>query len=228
MRPKSPSIREEKPPLSHSHFKSYHTPGFYATLSLDENEKNRVRFIQSVESLVRTSHEYRAFLSYLKKEAELTYCSLMGTVSKDVLGDLSIEIHHYPVTLFDLVDTVLNRALNEGLPFTRLSLANEVVELHYALKVGLVPLTTTAHQLAHSGYVLIDPRHVFGDHEAFVKEYRMHIRDEAMDRYIGHIEKTKDLEFVKAQNSRMLELDDRLFVLPSPEEDEGSDVDEDF
>lgn len=225
-KPKNFVPKEDKPQLTTQHFRNYQTKGFYSVLDLDENQKSRTKFIQTIEAFVRTSFEYKNYISYLKTEANLTYCSLMGSISEEVLGDLSIEIHHYPFTLYDIVDTVLSKQICENLPFTRMSIANEVMELHYSMKVGMVPLTLTAHQLAHTGSILINPKHVFGDFNALMKDYRIYMSDEVKERFNFHINSTKNLELVKAQNQMILETNEQLFI--SNDDNKLGDIDEDF
>jgi hypothetical protein len=205
---------KEKPKLSADHFSLYRHPAFYALLELEVNEKKKVKFVQQIEAFVRSSREYRSFLGYLKREASLTYCSVMGNLQEDALEQISLEIHHYPFTLFDITETVLNKYLMEQKGFTRLSIANEVMELHYALRVGLVPLTLTSHQLAHSGNVLIPLEHVFGDYDAFRTEYLPYMSDEAQDRFNTHLKRASDRVKVEETNRRILSVNPALFALP--------------
>jgi hypothetical protein len=231
---------KEKPKMSSDHFTLYRHPAFYALLELDKNEKKKVKFVQQIEQFVRSSREYRSFLGYLKREASLTYCSVMGNLQEDALEQISLEIHHYPFTLFDITETVLNKYLMEEKGYTRLSIANEVMELHYALRVGLVPLTLTSHQLAHSGNVLIPLEHVFGDYDAFRTEYLPYMSEEAQERFNTHLKRASDRVKVEEMNRRILSVNPALFALPesvpndalddedSPlENEEETEIDED-
>lgn len=208
----------------------YGQPAFYALYNLDDNEKNRVKFIKTVESMVRTSHEYSGFLAYLKQEAKLTYCSIMNGLEEGDLKDITLEIHHYPYTLFDITEAVLNRALMNQHKFTRLSLANEVMNLHYSLKVGLVPLTLTMHQMAHSGNILVDLDHVFGDYRKFSSEYDLYLSEDAKGRYTHYFQRTKNKELIRQFNADKLSFNPKLFLLQNDgeSENEGEEIEEDF
>ena len=47
------------------------------------------------------------------------------------------------------------------------------MKLHYEGKIGLVPLTKTAHELVHGGSIFIplNKDYVFGDYEKLIEEY---------------------------------------------------------
>ena len=220
------SEKKEEKTRSSGHYALYGKPAFYTLFNLAENEKNRTKFIKVIESMVRSSHEYRAFLSYLKQEAKLTYCAIMNGLKDDDLKDITLEIHHYPYTLYDITEAVLDRHLMNNLDFTRLSLANEVMDLHFNLQVGLVPLTLTMHQMAHTGNILIDMDHVFGDYKTFSKNYELYLSDEAKGRYTHYYQRTKNKELVKQYNMDKLVINPKLFQLTSNNVTE-EEVDED-
>jgi hypothetical protein len=93
-----------------------------------------------------------------------------------------IEMHHYPFTLYDLVDIVITKRNRANQGFSTIEVANEVVELHYRNLIGLVPLSKTAHQLAHSGEIFIDLRHVFGNYKEFISQYNAGMTGEHIER----------------------------------------------
>ena len=81
-------------------------------------------------------------------------------------------MHHEPFTLFDYVQVILNKYIDEGKEVRDLMIADEVMELHYANKVGLVPLSKTAHQIVHNSSKLLVPLNmVYGNYNEFVSEY---------------------------------------------------------
>jgi hypothetical protein len=223
--------KEEKLPKSRetNAYSLYGKPAFYAIFNLEENEKNKTKFIQTVEGMVRTSHEYRNFLNYLKQEAQLTYCSILNGLKDEDLKDISLEIHHYPYTLYDITEAVINRHLMNQLDFTRLSIANEVMNLHYMLQVGLVPLTLTMHQMAHTGNILIDMEHVFGDYKQFSKDYDLYLSEDAKGRYMHYFTRNKNKELIKQYNMDKLTINPKLFQLEDRTEEEPNDeLEEDF
>ena len=219
--------KEKQPPKERDPgtYSLYGKPAFYALYNLENNEKNKTKFIKNVESMVRSSHEYRNFLAYLKQEAELTYCAIMNGLDTESMKDISLEIHHYPYTLYDITEAVLDRHLMNNLDYTRLSIAHEVMGLHFSLQVGLVPLTLTMHQMAHTGNILIDMDHVFGDYKKFSKDYELYLSDEAKGRYAHYYQRTKNKELIRQFNADKLTINQKLFLLPEPE---STDTDEEY
>jgi hypothetical protein len=205
--------KDEDQPMSADHFSLYGTSGFYATYNLVENEKARTRFIQGVEQIVRGSFEYSNFIKYLKTEAKLTYCDVLTGLNEDIMKDLSLEMHHYPFTLYDITETVLMKHLLNNMDFTRLSIANEVMDLHFSLQVGIIPLTLTVHQLAHSGGIIADLDNIFGNYTKFAEDYELFIPEPAMTRLKVYESKSKNKALLKNTNRNTLEFNPGLFVI---------------
>ena len=107
--------------------------------------KDIKRFIKNVEKLVRTSPSYTSYVAYLGN---------MGLVNDVVYSKITnekatLEFHHYPFTLYDIVEIVVNLHIKNGEDFTSLSIAEEVINLHYGNVVGMARLSKTSHQLTH-------------------------------------------------------------------------------
>jgi hypothetical protein len=132
-------------------------------------EKAYKKFVTTVERLIRTSNEYKNYSENLR--SNLNPMNLDNILSNISAADADIEFHHYPFTLFDVVDIVtIEKFLNKE-KFTSFSIAKEVLKLHYQNMIGLVPLTVTNHELAHSGYLFISKKQIFGDYDLFMKKY---------------------------------------------------------
>ena len=145
---------------------SYYGIPFYANQFYDEKEYNK--FIKSVEKLVRQSTEYSAYLGHLKKLG-LDKCSFLNNIHDDIA---TIEFHHYPFTLYDIVNIVTAyRFMNKKLVSTFL-VAQEVINLHFQNKIGLIPLSKTVHKLFHSGELFININMVYGYVDDFVNYYK--------------------------------------------------------
>ena len=193
-------------------FGLYGQQAFYALLEIESNERSKTKFVKVVESLIRGSHEYRQFISYLKREADLTFCSILNGLDEETTARISLEMHHYPFTLYDITETLLNRKIILNEKFTRLSLAHDVLNLHFLLKVGIIPLTKSMHEMAHSESILLDLDSVFGDYESFKTENWFYMSDPLKERYNRICEKVKDKEFVKGFNAIVLSLNKNLFL----------------
>lgn len=204
---------KEKPQYAPNHWTRYGTPSFYALLNLENSEKAKMGFIRSIESIIRTSFEYSSYIKYLKTEAHLTTCSILKNIPPEMLKELTLEMHHFPFTLYDITETVLNRYLYNEDDFSRLSIANEVMDLHYMNMIGLVPLSLTTHQLAHSNSIIIDFDHIFGDYQKFVDNYKLFISDEAINRFAVYRSKSKDKNLIDETNRYTLAINPKILLV---------------
>ena len=141
------------------------------------NEKTRSKFIKSVEKIIRSSLEYREFISYLRAELGMNFCMFFNNVSRDDIKNIGIEIHHIPFSLFDIVNIVLRKYETEELTIDPLVIADEVMRLHYEGKVGLVPLSVTVHELYHRGDLFIPLQYVDKGFILFYQEYKDYMKE---------------------------------------------------
>lgn len=143
-----------------------------------ENEKERKKVINTIEGIIRKSPEYSTFIGYLKNNLDLTKCTFHPDVDIKELKKTKLEFHHYPFTLYDIVDTVLNKYLDDHSDINPFEIAEEVMRLHYELKIGLVPLSKTIHELTHSGKKFINLNHVSQSYLKFIAEYSSWINED--------------------------------------------------
>ena len=137
---------------------------FYFT-SIDS--KDTKRFIKTVERLVRTSPSYSGYVKYLSEQG-----LVMDVVySKITAEKATLEFHHYPFTLYDIVEIVVNYHVRKRDEFTSLSIAEEVIKLHYENLIGMARLAKTSHQLTHAGKLFVPLDSVFGNVNEFVHRY---------------------------------------------------------
>lgn len=158
------------------------------------NEKEKRKYIQRVEKVVRSSLEYRDYISFLKEHVGLDSCIFFQNVGGDKKSRVSVEMHHEPFTLFDIVATVLTKYQEEGLPINDLNIADEVMELHYANKVGLVPLSKTVHEIIHRSSKLMIPLNmVYGQYSQFLDEYEPYVDDSLYEKLEKKMDMTNNL-----------------------------------
>lgn len=167
---------------------------YYVSIS---NDKDRKKFVDRVEKIVRTSLEYRDYIQFLKEHVGLDSCIFFQNVTNgptNKKGRISIEIHHEPLTLYDIVNAVVTKFQDEGMPLNDLLIADEVMELHYANKVGLVPLSKTAHQVIHNSTKLMVPLNmVYGEYSKFLEEYEPYIDESVFQKLEKKMDMTKSL-----------------------------------
>ena len=134
--------------------------------------KERVKFIKMVESVCRKSMEYKEYIRFLKRNTDFRRCTILKGLNANNGKRYSIELHHEPFTLFDIVETVLNKREMLGEKIEPLSIADEVMALHYDGKVGLIHLSTTMHQLVHDDKIFIPLQYIYQSYNEFYSEYR--------------------------------------------------------
>lgn len=145
----------------------FHVEDFDAT-----EEKEVYRFIRRVENVCRKSFEYKQFISFLKNYGDMNECSFFKNINMNDIQDLRIEIHHEPITLFDIVSTIYNKHLRNGESIHEDMIAKEVMYQHYKLHIGLIPLTQTIHEMVHNQFLFIPTFADFGRWDLFIEEYK--------------------------------------------------------
>ncbi len=198
---------------------------FYIEMPEDD-PKLYIRGIRGLERIIRQSLEYKNFVRYLKQELNLSRCLFLPGIDQtnEKIGkDVTVELHHYPFTLYDITDTVVRKEIAKGnYPIDRFHVCNLITLIHYQLKVGLVPLSSTAHELAHSGSIFIHLNQVHGNYKEFFKEFFPYIRDELKESLetIETMSQAMDVESMKDSSSvldtriRILEVTNRDTIKP--------------
>ena len=159
------------------------------------NDKDRVKFVNRIERIVRSSMEYKDYVAFLKEYVDMTKCSFFKGVTNVDNRKIKIEIHHEPFTLFDIVSTVLNKWESECIPLNDLLIADEVMSLHYTNEVGLIPLSQTVHLMVHDNANVVIPLYlIYGKYKEFVREYQDYISEEMYDKIERKITLTKNIK----------------------------------
>lgn len=139
-------------------------------------EKEMVYFIKSVERIIRSSPEYRNLTNYIKSELNINYCSFLNNITVE---NGSIELHHTPYNLHQIVETVILKNEAENKAFNSYTIALEVMSLHYMNYIGLCPLSKSIHELVHSDDRFHIHRDlVLGEVDAFYNMYNEYMTDE--------------------------------------------------
>lgn len=188
-----------------------------------EDDKEFEKYIRDVESQVRRSFEYKEFIKYIRENYAMDTDAFLKDVSnRDTFG-IKIEIHHYPFTLRDIVEIVVRKRkyYNESVELQMV--AKEVMELHYKLMVGLIPLSQTVHELAHNGKIFIPVDKVLGRYDLFVTLYKPFCDTQQLET-LSRIEKYTEEQqnpvlntTIIQQNHLKFEINDNSFKLPDSE-----------
>lgn len=134
-----------------------------------EDEKQLKKYFKAIERMVRQSFEYREFISYIKTNFNMDQCAF---IKSEKGTEFKVEQHHYPFTLYDIVEIVYRKRVYYGELLDVEMVAKEVTMLHYKLIIGLIPLSKTAHQLHHDGKLFIPVDKVLGRYNVFVELYK--------------------------------------------------------
>ena len=171
-----------------------------------DDEKDFGKYLKDIERLVRNSSEYRRFISYIRDYMDMDRCAFFKDTTKDRDSKVKIEIHHHPFTLFDICKIVYNKRLFYGESTEREMVAKEVMQLHYQLVVGLIPVSKTIHELAHNEWIFIPVENVLGNWIAFKDAYKDLMEPDQCDVIERIIEFSKDYEEKSTEaNERILQ-----------------------
>jgi hypothetical protein len=140
-----------------------------------EDDKDFMRYLTDIKFKVRMSFEYRELMAFLKDHMDMNSCSVLCNVNGAMYEKVKIHMHHHPFTLEDIVRIVVSKRLTRGETYDVFDVAEEVMYLHYAMLVGLIPLSATVHELVHSNYIFIPMNKVFGYINTFIELYKEYI-----------------------------------------------------
>lgn len=163
------------------------------------NPKEFPKYIATIEKICRNSFEYKQYIKFLREHAGMNKCSFMENVSNADNYKIKIEIHHEPLTLFDIVIAVYNKcnALRESL--NEFLIAKEVIYNHYKTNIGLIPLAETIHELVHNQYLFVPTDKVFGVYKNFINIYKDFIEPETLENIKTAEEVSKHYNFNDAK-----------------------------
>ena len=139
--------------------------------------RDREKFIKTCEMVIRKSLEYKEYIKFLRDNMDMDECIILSNLKNGNGKRYHIEIHHEPFTLFDIVETVITKRLENGESINALNVADEVMELHYSGLVGLVPLTITMHELVHKGRIFIPLQFIYHKYNEFFAEYEDYMNE---------------------------------------------------
>lgn len=138
-------------------------------------------FIKKIESQIRKSNEYKDYIFHLDKEIGINQCAVFGNISDS--DEVTLEFHHYPFTLYDIVEICVNNRILNDEKFCSMDIINEVLKLHEKNEVGLVKLCKTAHELIHDGKIFVKLESIFGKVNEFIEDYKQAIPDDLIENY---------------------------------------------
>ena len=195
------------------------TEDYYDNLELFEDPKELRRFLIRMKYLIRNSYEYKKLVKFLKYTKGMDHCGIHPNIQAK--NGYSIELHHTPFVLEDIVYVVVNKRLKTEEDVKMSSIAEEVMMLHYAGLVGLYPLCETCHTYAHgeANDLFIPLSNVWGNPEAFYDLYKEWFPDQLADKFEALLEINKGYQII--QNTVPEGLIRKLIYVNNVSEDDG-------
>lgn len=180
------------------------------------SEKDFKKYIDDIETMVRSSKEYKDAVQYMRKYMDMNSSAFSNNINNIESTKIKIELHHTPFTLYDIALTVFNKRSRLGEPLDIELVAKEVAYLHYLLIVGLIPLSRTEHKLVHNQALFVPIDSVLGNYEKFIDMYEKDIPEDAMNRYNTYKEMTANYDH--NENTKVLEISPTYLKLPGSDE----------
>ena len=153
----------------------------YASISLHkhveyfEDISTYSKFIKSCERSIRTSKDYKVFISFIKQILGINFCQVSSHICDT---DASIELHHGPIfTLYDITAVMLNYFMKTGKKINTLRITDAVLQEHFDLRVQVVMLATTNHEAAHNRDVFLNLKQGIGNLTEFIDMYKDCLED---------------------------------------------------
>lgn len=156
----------------------FYNERYYFTDYFDDAKLKKL--IKSCEACIRRSDEYSKYIGFLSKTLGITNCAILGNISK---ADVTIEMHHYPFTLYDIVYLNIMKRILKKEKINTFLVARDILQDHYDNIIGLVPLCKTVHQLVHVGEIFVNLNSVYGDINSFIEKYEVAMSDDLIEKY---------------------------------------------
>lgn len=154
------------------------------------DEKDFKKYVNDVKKTVRNSLEYRQYIQYLRNYMNMNECSYFENITNAENSKIKIEIHHTPYSLEDIVLTVFNKRVFYGEGLDVEEVAKEVMYIHYFLMVGLIPLSSTVHELVHNNFIFVPTDKVIGNYKEFEETYKYWIPEEVQEKVKAREDRT--------------------------------------
>lgn len=142
---------------------------FYKDIDYFQDEVLYTKFVKNCERMIRTSKDYKIFISYIKNVLGFNFCMAQSQISDK---DATIEMHHGPIfTLYDITSVILNNFLKTGRKINSYRITDAVIQEHFALRVQVVMLAVTNHEAFHNRDLFLNVRQGIGNLTEFIKMY---------------------------------------------------------
>jgi hypothetical protein len=139
-----------------------------------ENEATYKKFVRNCEHIIRKSIEYKEWRNYIIDVLQINECM----ITHEKMDDVTVEVHHHIPSLYTFTTALVNKCIEENIPFCTFDICQQAIELHFQNRVGYVTLLKSMHEKFHNGKLDIPISFVRGDYNYFLREYSRYL-DEA-------------------------------------------------
>ena len=142
---------------------------FYQTPDSLNNIEDYRTFLKNVESVFRTSREYKAIKARLI-ESGMTNCQVHGNLNSEMVD---IEMHHNMLTLFDLAMIITEHLIRTTGKASTFDVVRLLIDAHNNNEVLLIMLSKTPHQVYHNNPEFFLPFEMcIGEPWKFLEKYK--------------------------------------------------------
>lgn len=171
----------------------YNAPILIPRLPVITTDKQRDKLIKTIESLVRSSIDYKDLIKYLRTYIDMNQCEFFENFKAGKRKGM-IEIHHSPFDLYTIVDVVMQKMEKTEGYIDELVIADKVLQMHYEGLIGLLPLSITAHQLVHDGKLIVPLNCVYGRFVEFTNLFYNELGEERLEILKNNIDMTRHMK----------------------------------
>jgi hypothetical protein len=160
---------------------------FYQTRDTIADPERYKSFLKNAERRFRASKEYKMYKSYLM-DLGFDHCQVLGNIEA---GDnVDIELHHNILNLFDICILISEHMLNTVGYISTFDLIQILIMEHFSNRVGVVFLSTTAHELyTNNPNAYIPPSMTFGKWWELLEKYKYGITYDIAKKLVEYINK---------------------------------------
>ena len=126
--------------------------------------------IPYIERLVRGSDSYAVWRKW-NLVHEKAYIDSLENLDVSELDKTKIELHHFPYTLYDIVQYVGLKLLDDKEETDPYEITKIVCEEHLLGNIGYIPLLVTDHQKYHDGLIELEEELIKGKYKTFEYKY---------------------------------------------------------
>ena len=133
------------------------------------SSKDFEKFVKNVERIIRSSVEYRLWVTYIIDNLGQKECAL----THENINECPIVIHHHPINLYTIVKTIINDFIKKEQEFSTFDVAIKTIEMHYQNNVGYIVLLSDLHEKFHNSFLKIPIQLVQGNYKYLIQNYQL-------------------------------------------------------